>query len=197
MFFHSIHGFDSAWKHRFRHIYGKGQIMDISIRLLKKDELGLIRQIADVVWPVTFAPILSKEQIAYMMQMIYAPEVMDREYDEGVQFRCVFDGEKPIGYITMGPCGSLAGTMKLHKCYLLQEYQGKGIGSMMLKEAMRLAAEQGYRRLRLNVNRNNEKAIRAYTRNGFKTVETVDNPIGGGFFMNDYVMETTLAPARP
>ena len=57
---------------------------------------------------------------------------------------------------------------------------------------MALAAAAGYKHLRLNVNRNNQKAIRAYVRNGFKTVETVDNPIGNGFYMNDYVMEADV-----
>ena len=168
------------------------QLMDMTFKLLKKNELHLIRQVADIVWPVTFAPILSKEQIAYMMNMMYAPEVMEREYDEGIQFRCVMDGERPIGYITMGPCDSAENTMKLHKCYLLPEYQGQGIGTAMLKEAKIIAAKQGYAHLRLNVNRNNAKAIKAYLRNGFKTIATVDNPIGNGFYMNDFVMEASL-----
>ena len=55
-----------------------------------------------------------------------------------------------------------------------------------------MAREAGYKHLRLNVNRQNAKAIKAYDRNGFKTIETVDNPIGNGFFMNDYVMEADL-----
>ena len=166
--------------------------MDISIRLLGKDELALVRQVADIVWPITFAPILSKEQIAYMMKMMYAEDVMDREYEQGIQFRCVFDGEKPVGYISLGACDSAKDAMKLHKCYLLPEYQGKGIGSQMLKEAKKIAGQMGYSRLRLNVNRNNTKAIKAYIRNGFQNIASVDNPIGNGFYMNDFIMEASL-----
>ena len=66
--------------------------MNISIRLLGKDELKLVRQVADAVWPVTFKEILSPEQIAYMMEMMYATEVMDKEFDEGIKFYGVFDG---------------------------------------------------------------------------------------------------------
>ena len=163
----------------------------MEIRKLEKAELHFVREVADVVWPITFREILSQEQIVYMMKMMYAPDVMDREFDEGVSFYGVFDGTRAIGYLTMGeydkPC-----TMKLHKCYLLPEFQGRGIGSQMLAFAKKIAAEQGYNHLRLNVNRNNAKAIKAYLRNGFKTVETVDNPIGNGFFMNDFVMEVEL-----
>jgi ribosomal protein S18 acetylase RimI-like enzyme len=164
--------------------------MDIKTRLLQKEELGLVREVADVVWPVTFRDILSPDQIAYMMQMMYAPEVMEREYDEGIQFHAVFDGEKPVGYFIWGACNG--STAKLHKCYLLPAYQGNGIGSMMLQKTMELARKAGFSRLKLNVNRNNAKAIKAYRRNGFQTVESVDNPIGNGFFMNDFVMEVPL-----
>lgn len=166
--------------------------MDIRIRILDKPELALVRRVADMVWPVTFREILSPEQIAYMMEMMYAPAVMEREYDDGISFYGVFDGEKPVGYLIWGRSDSAPDTAKLHKCYLLPEYQGKGIGSMMLNEAKAYAKEAGFAKLRLHVNRNNAKAIKAYTRNGFQTVATVDKPIGNGFFMNDYVMEVEI-----
>lgn len=166
--------------------------MDISIRLLGKDELKLVRQVADAVWPVTFKEILSPEQIAYMMEMMYAAKVMDKEFDEGIKFYGVFDGKNIVGYLIWGHYDGAPKTAKLHKCYLLTDYQGKGLGSMMLQKAKSMAHEAGYKHLRLNVNRQNAKAIKAYVRNDFKTIETVDNPIGNGFFMNDYVMEADL-----
>ena len=166
--------------------------MDISIRLLGKDELKLVRQVADIVWPVTFKEILSPEQIDYMMEMMYAAKVMDKEFDEGIKFYGVFDGKNVVGYLIWGHYDGAPQTAKLHKCYLLPAYQGKGIGSMMLQKAQSMAREAGYKHLRLNVNRQNAKAIKAYVRNNFKTIETVDNPIGNGFFMNDYVMEADL-----
>ena len=86
----------------------------------------------------------------------------------------------------------IPGTAKLHKVYLLERYHGRGIGSAMLAQAEERARELGFRRLRLNVNKHNERAIRAYLRNGFVTVEAVKNPIGQGFFMDDFVMEKAL-----
>ncbi len=167
--------------------------MNITTRLLCREELHLVRQVADEVWPLTFREILSEEQIVYMMEMMYASEVMEREYAEGIRFNGVFDGERAVGYYIWGACKEEAGVAKLHKCYLLTEYQGKGIGSRMLTEAKEQAAKAGFSILRLNVNRHNEKAMRAYFRNGFKAVEMVDKPIGNGFFMNDFVMEAMLS----
>ena len=54
--------------------------MEITFEELRTpEELVRVRKIADVIWPETFKDILSPEQIRYMMQMMYAPEVMRRE----------------------------------------------------------------------------------------------------------------------
>ena len=166
--------------------------MNITTRRLGRDELHLVRQVADAVWPVTFREILSEEQIAYMMEMMYAKEVMEREFDEGIRFNGVFDGDRAVGYYIWGRCDSAPGAAKLHKCYLLEKFQGQGHGSAMLRHAALAARQMGAQFLRLNVNKHNEKAIRAYLRNGFRTVESVKNDIGNGFFMDDYVMEKKL-----
>ena len=160
--------------------------------LLSHAELQAVRDIANSVWPPTFREILSTEQIVYMMKMMYAPEVMVRELDEGIYFEVLsLDGED-AGFISYGRYEPQPDTVKLHKCYLLEKFQGQGHGSAMLRHAALAARQMGARFLRLNVNKHNEKAIRAYQRNGFVTVESVKNDIGNGFFMDDFVMQKTL-----
>lgn len=44
-------------------------------------------------------------------------------------------------------------------------------------------------RLRLQVNRTNETALRFYRAKGFRVMLEADFDIGGGFLMQDYVME--------
>jgi ribosomal protein S18 acetylase RimI-like enzyme len=46
--------------------------------------------------------------------------------------------------------------------------------------------------LELNVNRSNN-AVTFYQKFGFTTTSEVDLPIGEGYFMNDYVMQKSLA----
>ena len=62
----------------------------------------------------------------------------------------------------------------------------------MLKQAEQKIKAAGFRKVRLNVNKNNSKAIRAYERNNFVNIESVKIDIGNGFFMDDFVMEKTL-----
>ena len=160
--------------------------------LLSHKELAAIRAIAESVWPPTFREILSPEQITYMMKMMYGPEVLEREFDRGIYFEVLsMDGED-AGFISYGHCEHLPDAVKLHKCYLLEKFQGQGHGSAMLRHAALAARQMKAKYLRLNVNKHNSKAIRAYQRNGFVTVESVKNDIGAGFFMDDFVMQKTL-----
>lgn len=158
--------------------------------ITEKKDLAAIRAIADEIWPETFAAILSPEQIRYMMNMMYAPDVMADELAHGYTFVLVRIHGQDAGYIVCSPCCEQV--MKIHKLYLLSRYHGEGIGQQMLAEAQRIARSRGFKRVRLNVNKKNIKAIRAYGRNGFTTVEAVKNPIGNGFYMDDYVMEKEL-----
>lgn len=155
-------------------------------------DLRIIREIADRVWPETFAAILSPEQIAYMMEMMYAPEVLGAELARGYIFEVLYVDGFPAGYAVHSRYEARPDTAKLHKIYLLADYQGRGLGSQLLAHVIRRAAEAGYRFLRLNVNKENVKAQKAYLRNGFTVVETVKIDIGNGFYMDDYVMEKAL-----
>ena len=69
------------------------------------ESLQIVRDIAAEVWPKTFAPILPPEQIPYMMDMMYAPEVMERELREGYKFAALLVDGKPSGYISWSPYG--------------------------------------------------------------------------------------------
>ena len=154
------------------------------------ESLQIVRNIADEVWPKTFAPILPPEQIPYMMNMMYAPEVMERELREGYHFAALVVDDVPSGYISWSPCHG--DSAKLHKVYLLTSCHGKGFGRMMLDYASEVCRAAGFKRLRLNVNKHNERAISVYLKNGFEIIESVKNDIGGGFFMDDYVMEKRI-----
>lgn len=154
------------------------------------ESLQTVRDIAAEVWPKTFAPILPPEQIPYMMNMMYAPEVMERELREGYRFAALLVDGMPSGYISWSPYHG--DTAKLHKVYLLTSCHGKGFGRMMLDYASDVCRAAGFKRLRLNVNKHNERAISVYRKNGFVTVESVKNDIGGGFYMDDYVMEKRI-----
>ncbi len=166
--------------------------MEITFEELRTpEELLRVRKVADVIWPETFKDILSPEQIRYMMQMMYAPEVMSRELAEGYSFSIVLADGRDAGYLVYSAYGE-DGTAKLHKVYLLQEFHHQGIGQKMLEYACNCCRERGFSSVLLAVNKQNLPAQKAYLRHGFVMEKAVKCDIGHGFFMDDYLMRKTL-----
>ena len=160
--------------------------------LLTVDSLEILRKVALKVWPQTFASILSQEQIDYMMNMMYAPSVLADELANGMHFEIIYINDEPSGYIAYSDYAREPGTAKLHKVYLLPGFHGLGIGQKMLDHAQNQCRKLGFDKILLTVNKYNERAIKAYKRNGFVTSAAVKTPIGSGFFMDDYIMTKAL-----
>ena len=161
-------------------------------KLLTPASLQIIRDTALVVWPATFAEILSPEQISYMMKMMYSPEVMADELASGYNFEIVKINCLPSGYFSWSAYSEQPGTAKLHKLYLMHKFHGQGIGSAMLQQVEAEMKAAGFSKIRLNVNKYNLRAKKAYDRNGFHIAEAVKIDICDGFFMDDFVMEKNL-----
>ena len=121
-----------------------------------------------------------------MLGWMYSEETLRRELAEGVCWELARLGPEAAGYlsITFGA----EGVAKLNKLYLLPAHQGRGLGRQMLARVLALAAARGAGEVRLQVNKANLRAQRAYERSGFVRVGEAVFDIGGGFVMDDYLM---------
>lgn len=81
---------------------------------------------------------------------------------------------------------------KLDKLYIHPDFQRRGVGRALLDEIKVFARTRGATVMCLQVNRGNLAAIAAYQRYGFVVREARVFDIGGGFVMDDYVMEASL-----
>ena len=81
----------------------------------------------------------------------------------------------------------------LQKIYVLPRFQGCGVGSFLFEAAVEYVrrTHPGGSRMELNVNRSN-RALGFYRRMGMRCLREGDFPIGGGYFMNDYIMGVDL-----
>jgi diamine N-acetyltransferase len=165
----------------------------LCIRPAELDDINTIGFLAQQIWPVAYGAIVPKEQLQYMLNLFYSPAALRRQMvDDRHQFLIVEQGEEAIGFASWGDAGE-PGVFKLHKLYVLPGQQGKGLGRSLLQFIYGDIRPSGGRTLRLNVNRLN-KARQFYERMGFAVVREEDVPIGGGYFMNDYVMEVEVDP---
>ncbi|HYK56227.1 MAG TPA: GNAT family N-acetyltransferase [Flavisolibacter sp.] len=163
--------------------------MMLTIRSASAADVPLIRELAEQIWPQTYAPILPAEQIKYMMDLIYSKASLRQQMEEQHQFLILTDAETPLGFASYNeikPC-----LFKLQKIYVLPREQGRGLGRFIIDYIIKQIKLAGATALQLNVNRHN-KAKDFYERSGFKVIRTEDIDIGNGYFMNDYVMEKKL-----
>lgn len=103
---------------------------EITIRNATINDIELIRELTFKVWPQTYSSIISKEQIDYMLEMMYSNKSLALQMAEGSQFIIVQDTKKPVGFASYKPVA--INIYKLDKIYILQTQQGKGIGKFVI-----------------------------------------------------------------
>lgn len=177
---------------RVHHITSQQLFKDspaITLRRASDEDILLVRELSLQVWPATYASILSREQIDYMMNLMYSEAALHQQMKDDHRFLIVYNAGIPIGFASYSQLEP--GVFKLHKIYIITLQQGRGTGRYVIDQIIERIREEGGTLLRLNVNRNNS-AKDFYEKLGFVAVREEDLPIGNGYFMNDYVMEKVL-----
>jgi ribosomal protein S18 acetylase RimI-like enzyme len=167
--------------------------LQVQITRATAADLPAIAELAGRIWRACYPGIISAEQIEYMLGRMYALATLREEISvQGVCFEQLWVNGTRAGFAAYGPTPDPE-VLKLHKLYLLPEWQGRGLGSRLLAHCEAAARQLGARRLMLAVNKRNARAIAAYERNGFRRVEAVRSDIGGGFVMDDFIFAKELA----
>ncbi len=133
-----------------------------------------------------YDPILGKAQNDYMLQKFQSPEAMQQQLSEGYRYYFITDEGEKAGFAGFYPKD---GKMYISKLYVSKSHRRRHLARDCVAFISRQAQEEGLSALFLNVNRHNDGSIAAYQKMGFSIQKTEDNPIGCGYYMNDYVME--------
>ncbi len=163
----------------------------ISLDALTADDFATIASLGERIWHQHYASIVSREQIDYMLAGRYTADRLRAYVGAADRWMCVVRSEgEPIGYLSYALYDHDA--VKLEQLYLLAEHRGGGLGGRMIAHVEAHARALGRDRLVLSVNKRNTGAIAVYERRGFVVREAAVFDIGGGFVMDDYVMEKAL-----
>jgi len=153
-------------------------------------DIPLIRQLTFAIWPQTYSSIISKEQIDYMLEMMYSPASLQKQMEQdGCVFIIIYEDNLPVAFASYSEIKPQV--WKLHKIYVLASQQGKGTGKFIINYIVEEIKQQHAKALQLQVNRDNP-AQHFYKKLGFTIIETPDFDIGNGYFMKDYIMELAL-----
>jgi GNAT superfamily N-acetyltransferase len=161
-----------------------------SIREATVNDAETIHQLAHEIWPPTYGPILSGEQLTFMLADRYSVETLSGQIKKNSQtYLLLFEDEKPAAFAAYSPDDDPE-VYRLHKLYLLPSTQGKGYGRALLETVYDKVRSAGKNKLDLNVHRQNP-AKSFYDKMGFKVLYEADIPFGP-YFLNDYIMRMEL-----
>jgi len=160
----------------------------IKLKKASPTDIPIIANLAKEIWNKHYPEIIGQQQIDYMLDKFYSEEALKAQLNEGQDFYLVMDEEVALGYVSMSQ--KAPSEYFLHKFYINQNQQKKGLGTIVLNQL--LALYPSAKTVRLTVNRQNYKSINFYFKNGFTIEKTIDIPIGEGFVMDDFQMMLKL-----
>ena len=160
-----------------------------------------LARLAEAIWRAHYSKIITCAQIDYMLAGRYTPEKLRLYLNADDRWLTLLRVDsRAVGYCSyalmddgeMKPGVMKSGVMKLEQLYLLPELRGRTLGKLMLWHVEEQARARGRSTLMLQTNKRNAVAIAFYRKAGFTVREEAVFDIGGGFVMDDYVMEKAL-----
>ncbi len=159
------------------------------IRKATSADINDIQRIARETWPTAYGELLSKEQLEYMLGLMYSETSLQDQMDKGHQFFMAELDGNTFGFASVS--AESDDRFKLNKLYVMPITQKTGAGKALLDEVIKYAKQNAGTKLFLQVKRdNNAKGF--YEKHRFIITGELDLDIGNGYFMNDYIMELSL-----
>ena len=153
-----------------------------------------VRQIADlakVIWNEHFTPIIGKDQVDYMVEKFQSYPALKEQISEGYEYYQIFSGGEFCGYTGIHPGED--NRLFLSKLYLKKESRGHHLATGAFSFLKEICRERGYSAIWLTCNKHNDNSLGVYRHFGFEIVDTQEADIGGGFIMDDYIMEYKIS----
>lgn len=155
------------------------------------EQIARLAALAREIWTEHFTPIIGAAQVEYMLEKFQsAPALQAQLAQQGYRYYFLAAQGREIGYTGIRPDGE---KLFLSKLYLRREERKKGYASQTFEFLEKLCRENGWRAIWLTVNRHNDDTVAVYRARGFSVVREQAADIGGGFVMDDYIMEKPVA----
>lgn len=155
------------------------------------DDIAIVENLAQEIWREHFTSIIGEAQVEYMLDKFQNAEAMTKQLDNGWEYYLATLDNNPVAYAGLIHEKDNK-KMMLSKIYVIKSARGRGVGNSILDFVERKCELEGFITIWLTVNRFNKGPIEWYERHGFETVDEVKKDIGGGYFMDDFIMEKSI-----
>ena len=161
--------------------------------IYENDKAGIdkLSQLADDIWREYFPIILSDAQIDYMLDKFQSSRAITEQLKVGYRYFMIYLDGKPQAYFSV-QARPETDVLFLSKLYVRGENRGLGLGGKMLEFIKNIARKSKLNAIELTCNKHNENTLAFYRKKGFVAVDEFVADIGGGFAMDDYVMQMSL-----
>jgi len=155
-------------------------IMDYIIRKMTEEDIKEVQKVARTSWNHTYKDIIPMEVQEKFLRSAYSDEMMLSRLKHTFMYVAEVDG-KIVGFANFSPVDD-AGIAELFAIYLYPEYQGKGIGTSLLKEGINNL--ENLKEIHMNVEKDNHIGKTFYNSKGFEVVSQIDEDFDG------YILKT-------
>jgi ribosomal protein S18 acetylase RimI-like enzyme len=150
----------------------------MTLREVKKEELGFLREMSISTFLAAFGSQNTPENMDSYLSEKMSLEHITSEYDhQDSTFYFVLIDDEIVGYLKLNVGGAqneqhLGKSMEVERIYVIEEYQGKGIGQTLFEEVITMAKSQKMEVLWLGVWGQNVRAIAFYQRMGLEIFDS-------------------------
>ena len=161
-------------------------------QVISEEDIAEVSRLAREIWQEHYVPIIGQDQVEYMLEKFQSIRAITQQLAQEYEYFLVLDHGQSAGYVGVVPD---AGESKLllSKIYIRKELRGRGLGKETLEFVEEICRQRGITTLWLTVNKNNAQSIAWYRQMGFANVGPTVQDIGGGFVMDDFIMEKTIS----
>lgn len=165
--------------------------MTVIFKLVEtSEEIEQVAELAHKIWREHYNPLIGNAQVEFMLEKFQSAGPIAKQIQEdNYLYYLLQDGDRYVGYCAFQERGK---SLFLSKIYVDSSERGRGFGRAIMEFAKESAINLGLKTLSLTVNKDNADSIAVYKKIGFKVVEEICPDIGGGYVMDDYVMELDL-----
>jgi ribosomal protein S18 acetylase RimI-like enzyme len=157
-------------------------------RAVSGEDVAEVARLAREIWSEHYPRIIGQEQVDYMIEKFQSAKAIAEQIAAGFEYYFIVLDGTSAGYLAVveEPESS---SLLLSKIYVRKQSRGIGLGEAALRLAEDICGKHNLRSIRLTVNKYNARSIAWYEHMGFSNAGPSLRDIGGGFLMDDFVME--------
>lgn len=171
--------------------------MDLIFRQCTQEDLYALQQISRSTFQETFSDQNAPAELQAYLDKAYHEEKLQKELlNENSWFYFLYPDGSLSGYMKLNEGSAQTefrdqASLEIERIYILQKFQGFGLGGYLINKAAEMANARGKRYVWLGVWEKNEKALAFYKKHGFYRIGAHPFFVGNDE-QTDYIMRKDL-----